>query len=120
MEENLTPPTATYEENPQASGEMIVSNLGHNPNNDLQWREVYSKNGGKYIMQLNYISQKESQLKIGINQETPIEIKIKSNSNSTIEQKDIEIYLQKGNNTIRLYTAQSPMPDIDFMELKKR
>ena len=60
LEENLTPPTATYEENPQASGEMIVSNLGHNPNNDLQWREVYSKNGGKYIMQLNYISQKES------------------------------------------------------------
>ena len=120
LEENLTPPTAIYEENPQASGEMIVSNLGHNPNNDLQWREVYSKNGGKYIMQLNYISQKESQLKIGINQETPIEIKIKSNSNSTIEQKDIEIYLQKGNNTIRLYTDQSPMPDIDYMELKKR
>ena len=120
LEENLTPPIAIYEENPQASGEMIVSNLGHNPNNDLQWREVYSKNGGKYIMQLNYISQKESQLKIGINQETPIEIKIKSNPNSTIEQKDIEIHLQKGNNTIRLYTDQSPMPDIDYMELKKR
>lgn len=120
LEENLTPPTAIYEENPQASGEMIVSRLGYNPNNDLQWREVYSKNGGKYIMQLNYICKQESQLKIGINQETPIEIKIKSNSNSTIEQKDIEIHLQKGNNTIRLYTDQSPMPDIDFMELKKR
>jgi hypothetical protein len=71
-------------------------------------------------MQLNYICKQESQLKIGINQETPIEIKIKSNPNSTIEQKDIEIHLQKGNNTIRLYTDQSPMPDIDFMELKKR
>lgn len=120
LEENLTPPTAIYEENPQASGEMIVSRLGYNPNNDLQWREVYSKNGGKYIMQLNYICKQESQLKIGINQETPIEIKIKPNPNSTIEQKDIEIYLQKGNNTIRLYTDQSPMPDIDYMELKKR
>jgi hypothetical protein len=46
--------------------------------------------------------------------------KLKSNPNSTIEQKDIEIHLQKGNNTIRLYTDQNPMPDIDYMELKKK
>lgn len=120
LEENPAIPTATYEETSQASGEMIVSNLGHNPNNDLQWREVYSKNGGKYIMQLNYICQEECQLKISLNEEPPIEIKIKPTTSPIIEQQEIEIHLQKGNNTIRLYTNQAPMPDIDYMELKKR
>ena len=120
LEENPAIPTATYKETSQASGEVIVSNLGHNPNNDLQWREVYSKNGGKYIMQLNYICQEECQLKISLNEEPPIEIKIKSTTSPIIEQQEIEIHLQKGNNTIRLYTNQAPMPDIDYMELKKR
>lgn len=120
LEENPAIPTATYKETSQASGEMIVSNLGHNPNNDLQWREVYSKNGGKYIMQLNYICQEECQLKISLNEEPPIEIKIKPTTSPTIEQQEIEIHLQKGNNTIRLYANQAPMPDIDYMELKKK
>ena len=120
LEENPAIPTATYKETPQASGEVIVSNLGHNPNNDLQWRGVYSKNGGKYIMQLNYICQEECQLKISLNEESPIEIKIKPTTSPIIEQQEIEIHLQKGNNTIRLYTNQAPMPDIDYMELKKR
>lgn len=120
LEENPAIPTATYKETSQASGEMIVSNLGRNPNNDLQWREVYSKNGGKYIMQLNYICQEECQLTISLNEEPPIEIKIKPTISPIIEQQEIEIHLQKGNNTIRLYTNQAPMPDIDYMELKKR
>jgi hypothetical protein len=71
-------------------------------------------------MQLNYICQEECQLKISLNEEPPIEIKIKPTTSPIIEQQEIEIHLQKGNNTIRLYANQAPMPDIDYMELKKR
>ncbi|MBR4366295.1 MAG: alpha-galactosidase, partial [Bacteroidaceae bacterium] len=49
---NASEETAIYESNGSASGGMVAGWLGRKANNDLQWRNVYSKEGGEYTMQL--------------------------------------------------------------------
>jgi hypothetical protein len=110
--------TAIYTEKAGASGGALVGWLGNRASNDLQWRNVYSNTGGKYKMTLSFITGESRNLKISVNNGTPISTSINGNSWSNIAQKDFEIELAPGNNVVRLYSDAGWAADIDCMTLE--
>lgn len=110
--------TAIYSEKAGASGGAIVGWLGNRASNDLQWRTVQSETGGLYKMTLSFITGENRNIKISVNGGEPISASLNGGSWSNIAQKDFEITLNKGNNTVRLYSDSGWMADIDCMTLQ--
>jgi hypothetical protein len=92
--------------------------LGNRESNDLQWRTVQSETGGLYKMTLSFITGESRKIKISVNGGEPISASLNGGSWSNIAQKDFEITLNKGNNTVRLYSDAGWMADIDCMTLQ--
>ena len=110
--------TATYSEKAGASGGAIVGWLGNRASNDLQWHTVQSETGGLYKMTLSFITGENRNIKISVNGGDPISASLNGGSWSNIAQKEFEITLNKGNNTVRLYSDSGWMADIDCMTLQ--
>jgi hypothetical protein len=118
---NASEETAIYESNGSASGGMVAGWLGRKANNDLQWRNVYSKEGGEYTMQLTYVSGENRSLTVSVNGEDITTRSLNSGSWSTMKSLNIPITLNAGNNVVRVYTSKGNwMPSIDCMTLKKK
>ena len=109
--------TVRYSENSICSGGAMVGYLGNSAENDLQWRNVYSKDGGKYTMNISFITGENRNFKIVVNDEEPIATTVNSGGWSTVGSRDYNIVLKKGNNVIRIYEDNGWMPDIDCMKL---
>lgn len=109
--------TAIYAEDANCSGGAKVGWVGNRAENDLQWRNVYSQVGGQYTLRLYFICGEDRKVKISVNGEAPIEASLNSNSWSTPGFKDFDITLNPGNNTVRLYSDEGWMADIDCMQL---
>lgn len=110
--------TATYSEKAGASGGAIVGWLGNRASNDLQWRTVASETGGLYKMTLSFITGENRNIKISVNGGEPISASLNGGSWGSVAQKEFEITLNKGNNTVRLYSDSGWMADIDCMTLQ--
>lgn len=110
--------TAIYSEKAGASGGALVGWLGNRASNDLQWRTVQSETGGLYKMTLSFITGESRNIKISVNGGEPISASLNGGSWSNIAQKEFEITLNKGNNTVRLYSDAGWMADIDCMTLQ--
>lgn len=117
IKNNETEGTAIYSTDAACSGGVKVGWLGNNAANDLQWRNVYSMEGGEYTMRLSFITGEDRTAKISVNDGEPVSVVLNSGGWSTVGTKDITIHLQKGNNVVRLYNENAYMPDIDCMRL---
>lgn len=116
---NQSSETGIYEEADYCSGGAKAGWLGKSEQNDLQWRNVYSKNGGEYILKLTYISGANRNVHLTVNGENEQTLTLNSGGWSQTAQKGIKITLKEGYNTVRLYNASDWMPDIDCMDLEK-
>lgn len=102
-----------------ASGGVKVGYLGNRPENDLQWRNVYSKNGGKYKCTIDYLVEGTRSFTMEVNGENPVTYSVSGTSWNRIGSKSCEIELHPGENVIRLYSTGSDYcPDIDCMKLE--
>lgn len=119
IENNNTAQSATFSEDANCSGGVKVGYLGQRTNNDLQWRNVYSKDGGKYKMTLDYICGESRSITLEVNGKRIKTMSLNSGSWNTVKTATYDIELQPGQNVIRLYTtAKAWMPDIDCMRLE--
>ncbi len=102
-----------------ASGGMKVAFLGARPENDLQWRDVYSKNGGKYKCTLYYLLSGNRDVSVQINNGKAVTYSLTGNSWDNPEPHEFEIVLNPGVNTIRLFSNSAEYcPDIDRITLE--
>lgn len=118
IKDNESELTAIYSTDAACSGGAKVGWLGNTADNDLQWRNVFSNEGGEYVMNLSFITGDDRSFKISVNGGEPIETTVNSGGWSTVGDKSYNITLNKGNNIIRLYTESGWMPDIDCMRLE--
>jgi hypothetical protein len=108
--------TAYYEKDSLCSGGMKVTNLGHRPDNDLQWQDVYVEEDGLYQITVKCPSfPNEAQLYIAENCEAGQRFTPKDSSDDNIS---VQLRLRKGQNTIRLYNDHGPMPEIDYLKIE--
>ena len=107
--------TAYYCADDACSGGMKVANLGFRPDNDLQWRDVYSREGGAYVMKIQTRAfPSDAMVFVAVNGDDVKQIKADDADADTIT---MTVQLQKGSNTIRLSNSKGPMPEIDKMEI---
>ena len=106
-----------YSEASFCSGGYKVGYIGGSANNDLQWRNVYSKTGGKYSLTIAYICGESRNITVSVNGETVQTVSANSGGWQTVGKKRLTIQLQKGNNIIRLSNPKTWMPDIDYIEI---
>lgn len=117
IENNQAKKTGIYEAATYCDGGYKAGWLGYSEANDLQWRNVYSAEGGDYDLTIAYISGESRKMTVSVNGEKAQTVSANSGGWSTVATKTVSVKLQKGRNTIRLSNASSWMPDIDYIEL---
>lgn len=109
--------TATYEDDGRCSAGGKVTWLGHSKDNYLEWRNVYSKNGGTYQMTITYLEGKGRHLSYSVNHGLAHHLHLKFPQ--IVNNHVVTVHLKKGENTIRLFNNSDWTPDIDKITLKK-
>jgi hypothetical protein len=109
--------TGVYSSDNNCSGGMKAGWLGKGTKNDLQWRNVYSLDGGEYSMDLYYQSGESRSVTVEVNGKKVGAYSLNSGSYSKVGKKTVKITLEPGENVVRLYNASNWMPDIDCMKL---
>ncbi|MBQ0019363.1 MAG: alpha-galactosidase [Bacteroidales bacterium] len=107
-----------YEGNASASGGEMASYIGNSPDNDLRWRHVYSKKGGKYTMTVRYFSAENRRTLISVNGEKVLTQSLNSGGWGTAKEVKLNVTLKPGDNEVRIYTdGTNWLPNIDCMTL---
>ena len=109
--------TASYIEDAACSGGVKVGWVGGRADNDIQWRNVYSKNGGEYTLRLYFKTGENRPVKVSVNGGEPVEKTVNAGSWGAVGTADFTVTLQKGENLVRMYSDNGYMPDIDKFEL---
>ena len=118
LKNNQAEQTGIYEAADYCSAGFKAGWLGQSEQNDLQWRNVYSDNGGKYRLTIAYISGENRNITVSVNGKKVQTVNVNSGGWSTVGRRNLDINLEKGCNIIRLSNPTGWMPDIDYMELK--
>lgn len=105
-----------YVHNENASGRIHVMNIGGREENYAEWPEVYSENGGDYIMTIRYCCPKERKLEILINGKKYVLDGLKSGADE-IAEASVKVSLEKGYNNVRFGNRYGWAPDIDAFHL---
>ena len=109
--------TAIYTEKNNCSGGMAVGWLGNRESNDLQWRNVYSAEGGEYTLRVYFVTGDNRTMKLSVNGGEPLTFTGNSGGWSTIGSAEFNVVLEKGENVVRLFNENGYMGDIDKMVL---
>ena len=111
-----------YSESSICSGGYKVGYIGgSNANNYLEWRNVYSQEGGDYELTIGYISGESRTINVNVNGK-----KVKTLSDcysdnwNTVGTKKVDIKLEPGVNVIRLTNTSGWMPDMDYIDVVKK
>jgi hypothetical protein len=106
-----------YSEASFCSGGYKVGYIGGSEKNDLQWRNVYSKTGGKYSLTIGYISGESRSITVSVNGKKVKTQSYNSGGWEKVGKKTMDITLKSGNNVIRLSNTSGWMPDIDYIDV---
>ena len=117
IKNNQAEKTGIYEAADFCSGGYKAGWLGQSEKNDLQWRNVYSNDGGEYQLTIGFISGDSRNITVSVNGKKVKTISANSGGWQKVGTKTVTIQLQKGQNTIRLSNATNWLPDIDYIEL---
>lgn len=112
--------TAIYSEKGAFSGSMGVGWLGGSEGNDLQWRNVYSEQGGEYTIRVYYITGEDRTMKLSVNGGTPISYTGNSGGWGSVAYADFDVVLEPGENVVRLFNESAYTGDVDKMELIRK
>ncbi len=117
IKNNQSERTGIYSADANCSGGYKAGWLGYSDKNALEWRNVYSQEGGEYKMTLAFISGENRNITVSVNGKKVQVVSANSGSWSKVGKKTVTIQLEKGCNTVKLSNASSWMPDMDYMEL---
>lgn len=118
LKNNQTEKTGIYEYASFCSAGLKAGWLGCSEQNDLQWRDVYSTEGGEYELTIGYICGENRNITVSVNGKKVSTVSVNSGGWQTVATRKLKINLEKGRNQIRLSNPSNWMPDIDYIQLK--
>jgi hypothetical protein len=102
----------------EASGGMIVTNIGGSPENTAVWERVYSREGGHYDMVVSYLPKAGRKLEVSINGAVTQIGALPDNG--TVSTVTIPVSLKAGYNRIEMGSSYCWAVDVDKFELVAR
>ena len=118
VKNNQAEKTGIYSADESCSCGFKAGWLGASAKNDLLWRDVFSEYGGKYAMTIAFISGENRNITVEVNGNKVQTVSVNSGGWGTVGKKVVNIELNAGRNSVRLYNTSNWMPDIDYMELR--
>ncbi len=118
LKNNQSEKTGSYEADGNCSGGYKAGWLGAREQNDLQWRNVYSRDGGEYNLTIGYLSAESRNIAVSVNGKKIKNLSCNSGGWNKVGRKTLTIELLPGQNTIRLSNASSWMPNIDYIDVE--
>lgn len=112
--------TGIYASESACSGGIKAGWLGYKEENDLQFNDVYSKNGGEYDLTIAFLTEEDRQIEVEVNGEHITTYTANSGGYNRVGTTKIPITLKQGINTIRLSNPYYFMPDIDYIDLVQK
>jgi len=109
-----------YSESSFCSGGYKAGYVGQSEKNDLQWRNVYSKEGGDYRLTIGFICGESRNMTVSVNGKKVKTQSYYSGGWGKVSTKTLDIHLEPGNNVIRLSNASGWMPDMDYIDVVKK
>lgn len=107
----------SYSEAAYCSGGYKAGWLGGSAKNSLQWRNVYSKTGGKYNLTIGFICGENRSITVSVNGKTVKTQSYNSGGWEKVSTKTLEITLEPGDNVIKLSNTSGWMPDLDYIDV---
>lgn len=108
-----------YLPNESAEMGMYAAGLGCNPDNWLQWNNVFSCKGGDYVATIRYAAAKPTSFTVSVNgtEAGTFEGLETGDDSSEWATVNVRLHLDKGLNQVRLSNDTGFMPSIDCMRL---
>ncbi|MGM9736834.1 MAG: alpha-galactosidase [Candidatus Cryptobacteroides sp.] len=102
-----------------ASGRAVAMNLGGSENNCLEWKDVHSVKGGAYILSLTVANVPEMPaVHLSVNgNEAALESVENAGDFVTLKYS---AKLAKGQNSVRIWNAETMIPAVDRLDLNRR
>lgn len=112
--------SCTYDACAAASGGVVAGYLGMQPDNDLSWAHVYSREGGSYKLTLGYASGENRRLILTVNGEQVLARTLNSGGFQKVATVAVDVQLRKGDNVVRAYTdTETWMPNVDYIRVER-
>lgn len=115
-----------YMEHNDASGGIVVSKLGGTDDNYAEWDNIFSTDGGDYIMKISYIPVIEKErfindckIEVVVNDEMHVLDKLETDRKKGFQIAELKVKLKKGDNKIRIGSRLTWTPDIDYISLEQ-
>ncbi|MBO4945870.1 MAG: alpha-galactosidase [Muribaculaceae bacterium] len=106
----------TYVPDGNCSNGSKAAFLGNSPENFIEWDKVYSDNGGKYMLRVNYTNGEGHKMWIDVNGNRTFVVTEGGKEKRSIS---IPVNLNRGFNTIRMGNDKEDMAEIDNIVLAK-
>ena len=113
----ITGNVCSYSQSSICSGGYKAGWLGNREKNDLQWRDVYSREGGEYNLTLGYLSGQSRSVTVHVNGKKIKTLSLNSGGFDKVGRRTLAIQLLPGYNTIRLSNPSADMPDMDYIDV---
>lgn len=112
---------AEYATAAACSGGAKVGWLGNHADNYMEWRDVWSREGGIYELSIDYLQWDDRYIDFSVNGGETQRIKLPAVEAKTnkIRSHTMQIVLAPGSNTIRIGNATGWTPDIDRITVKR-
>lgn len=106
---------AEYISDSSCSGGVKVGWLGRSADNFMEWRDVWSNDGGEYRLTVDCLPVNGTRVHVSVNGG---KAQIVDTADST-DAQNITITLRPGTNTIKIYNPDEWAPDIDRIRLNR-
>ena len=110
--------TAGFASSDGCSGGYKVGYLGSRPENDIQWQNVWSRDGGLYKMKIYYCSGQQRKFSVDVNGKLVKTFTVNNGQWDSPSSVECEVNLEPGENVVRLHNDTDWGPDIDRMTLE--
>jgi hypothetical protein len=110
---------AKHKKNVCFSGGYGVAGIGNDPDNWIEFRDVYVPSNGKYTVKIDYVSPVDRDMTIELNSFKQELKQLNSGGINIVAHKSIALALKRGYNCIRIYNSKALAPDVDKITIKR-
>ncbi len=113
---------ADYASDSSCSGGAKVTWLGNHADNYMEWRDVWTKEGGVYDLTIDYVQWNDREVQLSVNGGEAQAVKlpaVEAQSNKVRSSETVTVVLAPGSNTIRIANPSAWAPDIDRITLRR-